>query len=346
MKQIILNIHYLDQQKAIEGIAKQLDAVGFQVVCDESILPLPSEIGQGTFRGINFPNGLGLFTLEATFKQPIKMVYKTEKVAPVRFFTCVKGKVIQQLPASESFYELNPVVGNICALPKNKIMELIFPADTLVRWVMLEIDRKDYYEKVKCDLKDMPDNLADILRDTKGDEQILRMGKYGIELGENAREIFSPRYEGVARKKFLESKTIEQMAIHIRHFQDVEDAYKGDFTLSEYDLAQIQQVTQIIVDDLQEVPTIPDMAKLVGLNESKLKRGFKLVYQFTIGKYIRKKRMEAARHLLLSNTMSIKEVAEEVGYSNASHFSNRFRNEYGVLPREIIKNGLHKVYTS
>jgi AraC-like DNA-binding protein len=42
--------------------------------------------------------------------------------------------------------------------------------------------------------------------------------------------------------------------------------------------------------------------------------------------------------------MSIKETARAVGYANQSHFAKRFKEKYGVLPKDYIKNIRAKIY--
>ena len=38
--------------------------------------------------------------------------------------------------------------------------------------------------------------------------------------------------------------------------------------------------------------------------------------------------------LLLSQGMSVKEVAQELGYCQASHFSRQFKQQYGISPKQ------------
>ncbi|MTI60064.1 MAG: helix-turn-helix transcriptional regulator [Firmicutes bacterium] len=52
-------------------------------------------------------------------------------------------------------------------------------------------------------------------------------------------------------------------------------------------------------------------------------------------------RMEKAREFLLKNNENILEIANNVGYSNSSHFATAFRDKYGVNPsvyRENMRN--------
>lgn len=50
-------------------------------------------------------------------------------------------------------------------------------------------------------------------------------------------------------------------------------------------------------------------------------------------KYLNKKRLEAAEHLLFSSDKKIHEIALAVGYESTNHFINLFKKEYGTTPQ-------------
>jgi AraC-like DNA-binding protein len=53
------------------------------------------------------------------------------------------------------------------------------------------------------------------------------------------------------------------------------------------------------------------------------------------GAYIRARRFEKARVLLLDSHLSVKEVAEGVGIHDDSHFVRDFERSYGMSPRNF-----------
>jgi len=84
-------------------------------------------------------------------------------------------------------------------------------------------------------------------------------------------------------------------------------------------------------------PSLLTLAHRVGLNDFKLKRGFREVYQTTVFGYVRMLRMEKALSLLEAGEMNVGEVASATGYSNFGHFSEAFRKRFGVSPRDFKK---------
>ena len=53
--------------------------------------------------------------------------------------------------------------------------------------------------------------------------------------------------------------------------------------------------------------------------------------------YMKKYKMNLATQYLAEDNMKISEIAAELGYSNASKFSQAFRSVYGMVPRDYKK---------
>ena len=76
-----------------------------------------------------------------------------------------------------------------------------------------------------------------------------------------------------------------------------------------------------------------ELCQLSGLNEHKLKSAFKRIHGKTTFGYLRELRMDYAASLLKQDRLSVIQVANEVGYSNASHFARAFKERHGLLPK-------------
>ena len=72
------------------------------------------------------------------------------------------------------------------------------------------------------------------------------------------------------------------------------------------------------------------------MNQQKLKQGFKLLFDKTIYQYLLEHRMKAAKEMMFRQKYPISEVAQAVGYCNASHFARRFKEQFGVLPSRYV----------
>jgi len=100
------------------------------------------------------------------------------------------------------------------------------------------------------------------------------------------------------------------------------------------DLKRIHEARDYLAQHYASPPTIPQLARMVGMNQTKLKAGFKQTFQLTIYAYILQQRMEATAQLLVEREFSVAEIAYRVGYEYPANFSCAFKRYYGCSPRQ------------
>lgn len=125
-----------------------------------------------------------------------------------------------------------------------------------------------------------------------------------------------------------------------RFFLRIYERRKNSFfniPLSKADIDRVMQVEATLTKDIFEpAPTISQLARMVAISESKLKKDFKIIYGIPVYEYFQKVRMQAAKDKLLAGGHSVKEVAMELGYSNLSNFTIAFKKEFGLLPSKLL----------
>ncbi|MDO5045847.1 helix-turn-helix domain-containing protein [Campylobacter sp.] len=141
-------------------------------------------------------------------------------------------------------------------------------------------------------------------------------------------------YSGKMREIFIESKILEML---YKSFADTKNKEKSRFKFDEDDLKTIRKAREILLKDIQNPPTIRELAVLCATNEFKLKNGFKHCFKTTIHKALQDERLDAAKRLLEQDDISVKEASRIVGYSSFAHFSKIFKEKFGVLPMEVLK---------
>jgi AraC-like DNA-binding protein len=109
-------------------------------------------------------------------------------------------------------------------------------------------------------------------------------------------------------------------------------------TVKKNDLESMQRIEQILSSRLEGFPSLEFLAHEVFMSTSKLKNLFKQVYGHTLYDYYNKSRLQRAKELLVTGQCSIKQAGSEIGFSNLSHFAKAFRKEFGILPRDLVKN--------
>lgn len=74
------------------------------------------------------------------------------------------------------------------------------------------------------------------------------------------------------------------------------------------------------------------------LSEYSLRKGFKQIWKESLSNFIYHQCMEKAKLLLMNSKLTPEEIAEEIGYENASNFSKAFKRYSGKNPGEMRKS--------
>ncbi len=107
----------------------------------------------------------------------------------------------------------------------------------------------------------------------------------------------------------------------------------------------IRKVMSDVLLQLDSAVSLKQLAEQAGVGESYLSSRFKEETGQTFGCWLREKRMERARQLLLRENLSVAQVAEQVGILDVSYFIRIFRKQTGMTPGEYRKQELGKRIT-
>ena len=130
----------------------------------------------------------------------------------------------------------------------------------------------------------------------------------------------------------LIQKFRDKDSCEVRMKSDTPDAYFSGTTGR-----KVQNVRRIINSNLEKEISIEELANKVNLNRTTLQKVFKEMYGLTVNEYRTKARLQLAKNLLVSTDCSITEIAGRCGYANASKFSEVFKRNEGVLPKDWRK---------
>ncbi|WP_151949480.1 helix-turn-helix domain-containing protein [Aliarcobacter butzleri] len=132
---------------------------------------------------------------------------------------------------------------------------------------------------------------------------------------------------------YKQGKIFELLSLEISKLQKNED----DIFLDDYDRSAILKAKEILLNNLQNPPSIVTLAKIVHLSEVKLKRGFKQIYKTSPYQLLVSHKMNLAKNMLESGEYNINEIALQVGYKFANNFTNAFYKEFKIRPKDILK---------
>jgi AraC-like DNA-binding protein len=155
-----------------------------------------------------------------------------------------------------------------------------------------------------------------------------------------ARQIVNCPYQGITKRMYLQGKVIELMALQLAPILADRARIQASPRLRTETIDRIYCAQEILLSRLENPPSLLDLAKLVGVSDRTLRRGFQELFNTTVFAYLTSQRMEKAKCLLRERHLTVAEVAVMVGYSNQSHFTAAFKRQFGITPRDCLAGKL------
>jgi AraC-like DNA-binding protein len=150
---------------------------------------------------------------------------------------------------------------------------------------------------------------------------------------ELANNIVNNPYTGSLALIYTEAIAIELLCCAVEGFVSLPSSPNERY--SQHELQCLQQAREYLVRRLASAPTICQVARATGLNETTLKRGFKCIYGETLFEFSVRCRMQHALKLLRDQRLPVKHVAEATGYRHHTSFATAFLRHFGMRPKDI-----------
>jgi signal transduction histidine kinase/ligand-binding sensor domain-containing protein/DNA-binding response OmpR family regulator len=156
----------------------------------------------------------------------------------------------------------------------------------------------------------------------------------GLETGADA--YLTKPFEAIELKIRIKNLIDQRQALRER-FQKEFNLIPADLDISSMDRQFLQGAIQIISDKMDDPDFKVDMfSQKIFMSRQQLNRKLKALTGRTAVEFVRLIRLKRAAVLLKNNHASITEIAYQVGFSNPSHFSRSFHDEFGKTPTAFI----------
>ena len=153
------------------------------------------------------------------------------------------------------------------------------------------------------------------------------------ELTVIAHQILNCPFEGPAKRLFMESKALEILALQLGMLSSSDP--RDTAAPNQAERERLEEARRILDEEYSDPPSLLTLARRVGLNDFKLKRGFRTQFETTVFGYVRRVRMEKALAMLQIGALNVSEVATAAGYTCFGHFSIAFRKRFGIAPSDV-----------
>lgn len=288
---------------------------------------LPKEIGNFNIEKTNINNNISLFKMEHNIKQNITLDSFNQNVF---FINIILDGVYEYKSQSSKKCDLSVSKGKTvnCFVNEEKgvhIRNANNPYKSLGIVVKDDFLKENLFSKLDI-IKNNPMN-------------IYKNETTNIKTQICANELFYLRGNDSLKDIYIESKVLE---IIYNEFSDILNKNKtlnsSLIKIDEYDKEALNKARDILMNNLQNPPSLKELSRLVRLNEFKLKKGFKDKFNITPYKFLEQCRMQKAKYLLENEDININEVTELLGYKYQSNFSKVFKQHFKINPSEILKN--------
>ena len=122
----------------------------------------------------------------------------------------------------------------------------------------------------------------------------------------------------------------------IQMFHEARSSFKGAFFFSGND--KIAEIQWFLCEHYNEKISLKQLAEEFYLSEAYLYELFKKSTGTTVLNFIKELRMSKAVEFLRDTDMSVRQIAEETGYTDAGYFTKLFRQKYEITPEQFRKN--------
>lgn len=255
---------------------------------------------------------ISIVNIEAT--KPGKMFLEGSK-EHIAFLFCLKGTLVCKDVSKKEVLNLGKNKQSITIGGFNNLV-ISFTDDT--QYVCIQLT-KSHYQKLTG---------ASFINDVDA----FKTSEIDAEVSLVLYDLINENNHNRVKKIFLKAQVYQLLAFYINKVEQ-----RTSISLKKDDIDKILYAKQLVEQNIQFPNSLIELSRKAGINDNKLKKGFKELTGETVFGYLNKIRMEKAYYYLSKEKKSVNEVAFLVGYKNAQHFTVAFKKRYEILPGSLNK---------
>ena len=299
---------------------------------EELICRLDSPGVSGIFKDLNIAPGLNITLLDIKTRVPFHFEMECSVPSMAELGFTLKGHVGYNINSLRHELDNYAGQGHLCVCRGDMECRISMPADEHFFMMEAQFDMERFI--AFCDRGNH--NLPECLRTGEKDKSqfISKCTTMTPEtlrplVIEMAREGLSSSCDKFKLEEICSNLTVEM----IKRLSG--NIGKGKTILSSRDIERIREARFILEQEMAAPPTLMELSRRVGLNDYKLKRGFRQAYGTTVHRTLTELRMNHARRLLEDRDITVSDAALQVGYGNIGDFGQAFKLRFGILPSHI-----------
>lgn len=278
--------------------------------------------------------GFTIAEWESVFYEDVKIsAYAAEPSLSMHFM--LKGENGFEINKQDPLF-VSQGTNNICSLSSGYFGNQFVKKDQHSKSIGIYI-HQSFLEKLT---ERYPAMLSNLYQRCMNDETFFTHQRYlntTFEMEQILYQIQNAHLLGNAGDIYTEAKILELLAFQLRNNSLRKKRKCNKHCKTSGDIEKIHEAGKILTEDLNHSMSIRQLARNVGINENKLKYGFKETFNTTVFGYLFNYKMDYACKLLADTNKNMLEIASICGYTYASHFTTAFKRKYGITPKEFRK---------
>ncbi len=322
-------VHLDGGERDLERLANSFTAEVTPVGRNARRLFMDNEWAEGYALSVGLPFGMRMMVQELNGRVPLRLPIRHAPTA-LEFSFC-RGKGVSVRTAQGQALTVSGAQMRVGRVNETTLLEYEAEAGasdhsvhlTLTREALMELLGQESIPSVVSGLISSPGPLN--FFETRMDGALMALTDEVFDISET----LSGSVPG-GGLLYLHAKAMELIALAVDRASTIS---VDSPALAEGDVKRLRQAVVILKDNMDNPPSVAELARRVGLGEKRFKAGFKLLFGSPVMSYHRRLRMERARELLVARAHNVTEVASLIGYANPSKFAAAYRREFGESPR-------------
>jgi AraC-like DNA-binding protein len=137
------------------------------------------------------------------------------------------------------------------------------------------------------------------------------------------------------RKLYFESKLLHLLSLQCEALLPASTPVQQPLRLYAGDKERLYHARDILCNRLNDPPSLAQLSKLCGINEFKLKKGFRQLFQQTVFGFVNEQRLQQAQRMIMEGEKNISTIAYDLGYAHPQHFQRAFKKRFGITPGSV-----------
>ncbi|MBW4507967.1 MAG: AraC family transcriptional regulator [Scytonematopsis contorta HA4267-MV1] len=318
--------------------AEQRGELVYSQTASESVNYLPSQIGNGGDCTIALRDGISINILNLELLESLRLDRYHEASSPLisKFYLTGNSRVL-----TPGTVDIKNEYEEICGqnylyyLPNIREFE-DWQGREKVHVLMIYVS-PSYLKSFNQGFETLPQQLRLLIEENSPQRFHQSLGYSTPVMRQALQQILDCPYQGFMRKMFLESKAVELLSLQFTAWTNEKSDSIQRLHLKKDDIERLHQAKELLSANFHNPPSILELARSVGINDYKLKAGFRQVFGTTPFGYLRDLRLTTAQQLLRNTEISIEQVSRTIGYKSRSKFTVAFQKKFGINPKAFQK---------